>query len=314
MNVSPRSADPDAMPRPRQHAPAQTTAPGPSGLRPLVPPIFWVLLLTLHSPWTARAQVAPASGTHAARGAAWGAVVGGVLGGAGIGLLSWGLCDAADCGGSFAEGFVAGALVGAASGMVVGTVVGSALPRGGPSLGGWSWTVRAGARAALAQDVDGVGPDVGFEVSRGVTDRVRVGVTAEYLGRAEENSSFSVVDRDGNVLRRTQRRTWTLMSVRMEAERLVAPGDRHAGWVSAGFGIYPARERDETSGTGELPASTFTKWVPAPGISGGLGLRLGLADRWSLDLGAHGDLVVGIGSESVLPILRLGIGLRRAPP
>ncbi|HSM06493.1 MAG TPA: hypothetical protein VK858_17860, partial [Longimicrobiales bacterium] len=142
---------------------------------------------------------------------------------------------------------------------------------------------------------------------------VRVGGTAEYLGQAEEVSSYFISDRDGNRIRRTQRRSWILSSVRMEAERLFSPGGGRTGWVSAGFGLYPTRERDETSAGGGLPASTYEKWIPAPGISGGLGVRLRLAERWSLELGAHGDLVVGIGSDDLLGLVRVGVGLRRDP-
>ncbi len=278
------------------------------------PVVALALAAALLAASPATAQQPVATGTLAVRGAAWGAAVGGVLGGLGLGTLAWGLCDAAECDGTFADGFVVGALLGGAAGAGAGTVIGSAFPRGGAAVGGWSWTARVGGRAALAGDVDGVGPDLGLEVARGVTDRVRVGVAAEYLGRAEDEYSFQVQDRDGVLRTRTVRRSWDLSGVRMQAERLFAPGARRTAWLSLGVGVYPTRESSRRTDDDAPPAYAYSEWTPAPGLSLGAGVRLPVADRWSVELGGRGDLALGVGSDDWLPLLRVGVGLRRDPP
>lgn len=276
----------------------------------------WVLVAALLLPAGAAGQDGAATGTRAVRGAAWGGAVGGVLGGLGLGVLAWGLCDAAECDGTFVDGFAVGAALGGVAGATAGMVVGSAFPRGGRAVGGWSWTARAGARAAFAHDLDGVGPDLGIRVSRGVTEAVRVGLAAEYLGRAEEVTSSYLTGRDGTRRLRIRRRGWVLSSVRMEAERILSPGARRTGWLSAGFGVYPTREswEERTAEGASRPGPSYHEWIPAPGVAVGAGVRVPVAGRWSVELGGLADVALGVGSDDWLPLLRLGVGLRRDPP
>lgn len=260
-------------------------------------------------------DVSAATETHAIRGGVWGAGIGGALGGLGLGVLAWGLCDAGECDDSFADGFLVGAMVGAAAGGLAGTVVGSAFPRGGTAAGGWSWSLTGGPRAALARELDGVGPAVALSVARGVTDRVRVGGVVEYLGRAERVTVFRGPDRGGGARTRTERRRWDLHGVRLEAERVLATASRRTAWISGGFGVYPTREALETDGDSEDPAWSAgrRRWVAAPGLSLAVGGRLPVVGRWSVEGSGRADLVLGVGSEDWLPLVRLGIGVRRGP-
>lgn len=182
-----------------------------------------------------------ATRTKAERGLAIGAVLGGVTAGLGFGALSSGLCDAADCDGSF-------------------------------------------------------------------------------LGGESRRSTYGLRTRDGSFVETTDVRELDISGVRIVAARLLGadPGSaegRHAtGYLLGAVGVLPTWERTTTffrQEDGGVEESSYASFVPAPGGGVGVGFLIPIGDRWALDLGARGDVIVGIGSEGVVPMAQVTAGLHR---
>lgn len=273
-----------------------------------VPPAGWQ---PAHPP-----QLEPvATRTRANRGLGWGAAVGGALGGLGVGVLASGLCDAADCDGSFVEGFFVGLTMGAIAGAVTGMVVGSAFPVDGRSLGGWSWSLTGGARrAAGADDIDGSGPALGLRALHATTERTRVGFAVEYLGTAEHRDDFQIMTRDGTLEDVSHLREWNLSSVRMVAARFLGSRPGAGGYLVGGAGVYPTWERRTSArelGTGEVRRSTGRSFVVAPGVGVGAGYALDVGGGWAVDLATRADVVAGVSGDGLAAIFQLTLGILR---
>lgn len=256
-----------------------------------------------------------ATRTRANRGLGWGAAVGGALGGLGVGVLASGLCDAADCDGSFVEGFFVGMTMGAIAGAVTGLVVGSAFPVDGRSLGGWSWSLTGGARrAAGADDIDGSGPALGLRALHATTERTRVGFAVEYLGAAEHRNDFQITTRDGTLQDASDLPEWNLSSVRIVAARFLGPSPGVGGYLVGGAGVYPTWERltfTREVGAGEVHRSTGRSFVVLPGVGVGAGYALDVGGGWAVDLATRADVVAGIGRGDGAAIFQLGLGILR---
>lgn len=256
-----------------------------------------------------------ATRTRAARGMGWGAALGGVLGGFGVGVLASGLCDAADCDGSFGEGFVVGMTMGAAAGAVTGVVVGSAFAADGRSTGGWTWSLTGGARRAVgADDIDGSGPALGLRALHATTERTRFGLAIEYLGTASHASFFQIERRDGSLQDMTDHREWWLSSVRLVAARFLGSRPGGGGYLLGGTGVYPTWERltfTRDLGSEGVERSTERSFVVAPGVGLGAGYVFAVGGGWTVDLVTRADAVAGVGSDGVAGILQLTVGLLR---
>lgn len=268
--------------------------------------VVMVATLLVAGSWVpAWAQEPPgdATRTHAVPGLAWGAAVGGALGGLALGVLSAGLCDRADCGGAFGEGFLAGLAGGGVAGGLTGLVLGAARPSDGAAVGTWSATLQVGARSAWRRDAGGWAPALGLRTLRAVTDRVRVGVEAAYLGRSRETEAGATGT--GVPLPTT---SWRVGSVTLVAFRLLGGSPGPGGWVEARSGVYPVVEtRTGSRGEGALDRSL----LPLPGVGVGGGVLLPVGGPWSVDLGGRVELVAGLGPDDVEPVVRLSAGVSR---
>lgn len=270
-------------------------------------------------PPSAQEEPVPTS-TRAQRGLAIGAVIGAVLGGVGLGVFAAGYCDGTDCDASFLEGFWRGAVAGAAGGGLTGLVVGSVFPRDGPALGGWSWSARAGLRGADAADVSGLGPVAEVRALKAITHRTHVGVGIEYLGGDRRRSTYQVMTRDRGSIERTDVRDLQISGVRIVAARLLGTtpesgaSSRSGGYLLAAVGLHPTWERTTSFAlpeSGEVERSSYGSFVPAPGGGVGVGFVVPIGGRWALDVGARGDLLVGIGSGGIVRMAQVTAGIRR---
>lgn len=276
----------------------------------------WAVMLAL------LLQCAPAVGvaqpvanrTRAARGIAWGAGLGAALGGLGLGVLAGGLCDAADCSGSFGEGFLVGFLAGGAAGGITGLVVGSAFPAAGRSLGGRSWTVRGGGRQAVgADDIKGGGPTFGLRTLRATTERTWFGVSGEYLGPASHRETFQIRNRDGILENATTLRKWQISGLRLVAARAMGETAESGAYLMAGVGVYPTWETSTFTRfiDGGAPEQNIDRsFVAAPGVGVGGGYGLAAAATWSVVFDVRADMVGGISGDALASIVQVAVGLR----
>ena len=276
--------------------------------------VGWLVLflcLAFHAGPAAAQNDSVADRTKATRGLTWGAAVGGALGALGFGVLAAGLCDSADCDGAFFEGAVPGLLVGAASGGLAGLVVGSAFPEEGRVVGGWTWGARGGMRRAGAADISGVGPVLEAYALRATTQHTRFGLTLEYLGGSERQRVINFQTRDGQSVARTQRRGARIAGLRFVALRdLGGPADT-GGYVVGRLGVHPTWEWFTYSEAGPFPESTSRSVVLAAGGGAGVGFVVPLSPGWGLDVGAAGDVILGVGEDGIVPMAQLAVGLRR---
>jgi hypothetical protein len=231
-------------------------------------------------------------------------------------VLASGLCDAADCSGSFVEGFLAGVGAGALFGGATGWVVGAALPADGTRASGWGLAAHAGYRRAWVGSgpVDGGSAQGGIRVLRATTPTTWVGLDAGWLGRAQETESFTVSLRDGGVEPRVIRRRWVLSSIGLVAVHALDGRLEDAGpWIGAGTGLYPFWEtvhHDSAPTTGPFgPTGPEHSFLPLPGVSLEGGVSPPAVGTLTLDLRARLDVIGGLGDRAFAPLLRVDLGV-----
>ena len=279
---------------------------------------------------------ASAPSTKAWKGAAIGAATGGVLSGLAVGVLVHGLCDSGDCGGAFGEGFLFGLVYGSVVGGFTGLVIGSAFPgdeQGGnrspeparpeedPSEGGGSraWTVTGGGRWVGSGRLEGGSYALGLATTAPTSRRVDFGVETVFLGHGEDThiQVYQPPGGGGEHRARDRLESW-IFGVNLLASRGLRAGGAWEPHLQASAGIYPLRERferEEITGSGVdggfVGPYRESSWSVYPGLGvGGAVVRGGDGGGPSLVLKSRIHLILGGGSEGVLPVLSGGLGLR----
>ena len=280
----------------------------------------------------------PASSSKAWRGAAIGAATGGVLGGLAVGVLTYGLCDSGNCGGVFGEGFLFGLVYGSVVGGFTGLVIGSAFPREreegarspapepegreeGASQGSGqrSWTLTGGGRWVGSGRLEGGSYALGLATTAPTSRRVDFGVETVYLGHGEDVHVQVFQPRSGSGEARVRDRleSW-IFGLSLLAGRSLGVGESWEPYLQASAGIYPLRERfareeltDSAVDGGFVGPYRESSWSVYPGLGvGGAVVRRGARDGLSLVLKSRVHLILGGGSEAVLPVVSGGLGVR----
>jgi len=304
------------------------------------------LLAMLLSAGPARARRVPpaqedtlsASGTNAWWGAAIGAATGGVLGGLAVGALSAGLCDSGNCGGAFGEGFLFGLVYGSVVGGFTGLVIGSAIPREreeearrpgpeperreeGASRGGdlRAWTLTGGGRWVGSGRLRGGSYALGLATTSATSRSVDFGFETVFLGHGEDThiQVFQSHSGSGEVGVRDRFESW-IFGINLLASRGLGAGAEWRPYLEGSAGIYPVREKFETEElTGSGVDGGFvgpyreSSWSVYPGLGvGGAVARREGSGGLSLMLRSRLHLILGGGSEAVLPVVSVGLGVR----